>query len=255
MSTIGRAARHTLLVAGGILPWPAATLTAQQGTTSLVGSVRDSAGRGLAGVEVRIGEGALAALTNEAGGFRIAVVPVGPMTVHVRRLGFAPAATSVTLRAGRIDSLVVSLTVVAASLPGVVVEDEADTRSKRMLAGFWERRSRGFGSFLTRADIEARRTSEFVDLVRRMPSANVAMINGRSTIRFKRSMSSGFDCPPQYWVDGMRLESASPEEFIPEDVEALEVYPGPATLPAQFAPRPNSYTCGAIIIWTRLPGV
>lgn len=62
------------------------------------------------------------------------------------------------------------------------------------------------------------------------------------------------DCPPQYVVDGMRIEAGSPDEFTPQDVEAVEFYSGPATMPPQFAPRFNSYTCGAIVIWTRLPG-
>ena len=64
----------------------------------------------------------------------------------------------------------------------------------------------------------------------------------------------GRDCPPQYVVDGMRIENASPDEFVPQDVEAIELYSGPATIPPQFAPRFNSYTCGAVVIWTRLPG-
>ena len=123
-----------------------------------------------------------------------------------------------------------------------------DTKLRR-----WERRSRGFGHFVTRAEIEARRTSNFADLVRGLPSVNIVMMNGRHAVRFKR-YSGARDCPPQYWVDGMRIEQGSPDEFTPEDVEAIEVYGGPSTIPVQFAQRPFSYTCGAIIIWTRLPG-
>jgi hypothetical protein len=233
------------------LAWPGVA-GAQHGVTTLVGSVRDSAGHPVAGVEIRV-PGAVAGRSSDAGGFRITSVPVGATTVVIRRLGFAPATVDVTLREGRIDSLVVSLATVVAELPGVVVEDEALTRSKRLLPGFWERRSRGFGAFVTRDEIEARQTSNFVDLVRHLPSANVVSVNGRPAIRFKR-YTTVQDCPPQYWVDGMRIESASPDEFTPEDVEAIEVYAGPATIPVQFAPRPFSYTCGAIVIWTRLPG-
>ena len=55
----------------------------------------------------------------------------------------------------------------------------------------------------------------------------------------------------------MRVENASPDEFPPSDLEALELYSGPSTIPAQFAPRSftiGQRTCGAIVIWTRLPG-
>ena len=79
------------------------------------------------------------------------------------------------------------------------------------------------------------------------------MANGRNTLRFTRTQGPR-DCPPQYWVDGQRIEAGQPDEFTPEDVEAIEIYAGPATIPVQFAPRPWAYTCGSIVIWTRLPG-
>ena len=233
-------------LASQVTPRPA------RAVTTLVGSVRDSAGHAVPGVQVLAG-GVLQARTNDSGGFRIGDLPVGATRLLVRRLGFLPASIDVTLRADRIDSLVVSLTRVAAELPGVLVEDEAMTRSKRLLAGFWERRSRGFGAYVTRDEIEARQSSNFVDLVRHLPSVNVTTAGGRPTIRFKRYTTTR-DCPPQYWVDGMRIEAATPDEFTPEDVEAIEVYAGPASMPVQFSPRPFSYTCGAIVIWTRLPG-
>ena len=225
---------------------------AQQFTT-LVGIVRDSAGRPMSDVELRVDGGPVQARTSDAGGFRIATVPVGPVRVAVRRLGFAPTLLDVTLRAGRIDSLVVTLSALAASLPGVTVEGTHESYSRRILAGFWERRERGFGKFMTREEIEQRNTSSFADLVRRLPNVDVVNVRGQQVIRLKRQTGVR-DCPPQYFVDGMRLENASPDEFTPSDVEALEVYTGPATAPPQFAARPFTNTCGAIVIWTRLPG-
>ena len=242
----------TVALAAAVLRAPA--LPAQAPTTSLVGSARDSSGRGVPGVEVRIDGTVAAVRTSDGGGFRLPVVPVGRVTVAMRRLGYAPVSTVVMLRAGRIDSLVVNLTLVAASLPGVLVEDEAMAKSLRLLPGFWERRSRGFGHFVTRDEIEARQAHSFVDIVRAVPSVSISLINGRHAVRLKRSTGTR-DCPPQYWVDGMRIEQASPDEFTPQDVEAVEIYGGPATIPVQFAPRPFTYTCGAIIIWTRLPGL
>ena len=226
---------------------------AAQAPATLVGAVRDSAGKPIAGVEVRLDRGAIQARTNDSGAFRLKNVPPGRTRVYLRRLGFVPASTDITLHPGIVDSLAVGLSMSVASLPGVLVEDEATTRSHQLLPGFWDRRSQGFGHFLTREDIERRQTSNFVDLVRLVPSANVLVVNGRTTIRLKRWTTSR-DCPPQYWVDGMRVEQATPDEFSPDDLEAVEIYAGPATIPVQFAPRPYSYTCGAIVIWTRLPG-
>lgn len=233
---------------------PLAAALAQQLPASLVGVVRDSAGNPIPAVEVRFKGGDFVSVrTNDSGGFRMINLPTGLATVSLRRMGFAPASAEVRLRSGRTDSLVFSLTALAHTLAGVLVEDEYEARSHRLLAGFWERRSRGFGYFLTRDEIEKRSAQEFTDLARLVPSVTIATMNGRKVIRFHHS-GNVRDCPPQYVVDGMRIENGSPEEFTPQDVEAIELYSGPATIPPQFAPRFNSYTCGAVVIWTRLPG-
>ena len=221
---------------------------------SLVGLVRDSVGHGIPGVEVRLrGVTTGYVRTNDSGGFRLPDLPAGAVSVTARRLGFAPATVDLKLRAGHIDSLVLSLSAVAATLEGVVVEDEYDARSHRLLAGFWDRRARGFGNFITRDEIEKRDPHDFIDLVRMVPSITVQTRNGRKVIRFSRA-GGRLDCPPQYWVDGLRIENGSPDEFVPQDVEAVELYSGPATIPPQFTSRFNSYTCGAVVIWTRIPG-
>jgi hypothetical protein len=245
-----------ILVVTAIAATPAAArvAVAQAQVATLVGLVRDSSGHPVPSVEVRLRGTETFAFTNDSGGFRLAGLPLGQVSLTARRLGFAPATFPLTMRTGQRDSLVLTLTMLAATLPGVVVEDEAMTRSKRLLSGFWNRRSQGFGHFMTRDEIEKRDAHELTDLVRMIPSASIQTRNGRSVIRFPRSGAGRLDCPPQYWVDGQRIENAAPDEFPPMDIEALEIYAGPATIPAQYAPRTNSYTCGAIIIWTRLPG-
>jgi hypothetical protein len=224
-------------------------------TASLVGMVKDSLGAPINGVEVWVRGTDLFAHTDDKGGFRLPYIPVGTAKVTLRRLGFEQATVDLELRSGRTDSLVISLTAVASNLPGVVVEEES--RSKRLLAGFWDRRSKGFGHFFTRDEIEAKHAQDFTDIVRTTPGVMVVTIGGRRQVRFSRSAASPRgDCPPQYWVDGMRVENASADEFPPGDIEALEVYSGTATIPSQFAPRmiQMQKTCGAIVVWTRLPG-
>jgi hypothetical protein len=249
-SFVSRRMRALVWCAGLLVP----VLAAAQSSAVLAGVVRDSSGRPIPGVEVRMVGFDAETRTNDSGGFRMSGLPLGRATVSVRRMGFGPTTTEVRLRSGRTDSLVFVLTAVAAILPGMLVEDERMKLSHRLLAGFWERRERGFGSFVTREQIEKREARDFVDLVRTIPSVKVStMSNGRSAIRFNRSIV-GKDCPPQFFVDGMRIENGSPDEFVPDDVEAIEIYPGAATLPVQFAPRPMTYTCGAVVIWTRLPG-
>jgi hypothetical protein len=247
------------LAAGLTLPAQAQTLQVRSSSiplysTALVGMVRDSSGRPVMGVELRLkGHDALLARTNDDGGFRIPDMPVGPSSISLRRLGFAPAVIEVQLRANQIDSLVISMAMLPTNLPEVAVEDEHDVRSKRVLARFWERRKNGFGSFMTRDEIENRNAPDFAELVRNIPGVRITSRNGRPAIRFARS-SGVRDCPPQYVLNGIRIENGSPDEFAPEDVEALEIYAGPSTIPIEFQPRPNANTCGAVVIWTRIPG-
>lgn len=226
---------------------------AQHGGT-LVGTVSDSGGRPIAHAEVRLRGSAFLVRSDDSGGFRFPTLPAGPARVDVRRLGFAPLSVAVSIRAGQTDSLLVALDPVAALLPGMLVEDDYTARSHRLLAGFWERRSRGFGHFFTRAEIAAREAHDFTDIVRTTPGVTITSVNGRKAIRLARGGSARGDCPPQYFVDGLQIENASPDEFTPTDVEAVELYAGLGTIPPQFAPRMYVRTCGAIIIWTRLPG-
>lgn len=247
----GRASAIVLALALSALP---AMSRAQGPYAGLVGIVRDSAGHPLRDVQVRLsGPSSPRALTSEAGGFAFASLAPGATLVMIRRLGFAPDSLQVILRPGRVDSLVLVMATMAAKLPGVNVEDDQDARSHRILAGFWERRSRGFGNFMTRDEIETRDAHDFVELTRMIPSLHVVTVNGRQSLRFSGSLLPR-DCPPQYVVDGMRIEQGSPDEFSPHDIEALEFYSGPATTPPQFTNRAFSHTCGVIVIWTRLPG-
>ena len=38
------------------------------------------------------------------------------------------------------------------------------------------------------------------------------------------------------------------------DIEGMEVYSGPSETPMQFSHHASRMDCGAIVIWTRIPG-
>ncbi|MDB4881741.1 MAG: hypothetical protein JWL95_507 [Gemmatimonadetes bacterium] len=244
------AARSTVALLAGMLLLVPATSRAQS-ARALVGLVRDSAGHAIPSAEVRARGNALVARTDDSGRFHVPQMPIGARGVFVRRLGFAPMRALIPASAsGTTDSIVVTLSAVVALLPSMTALAQHDSLSRVVLAEFWARKARGFGKFITRDDIEQRGGIHFVDLMRTMPSVSVQNYRGRQEIRFSRSVLR--DCPPQYWVDGIPLVSGSAEEFTPDNVEAIELYSGPATTPPQYSTR--GMTCGTIIIWTRLPG-
>ncbi|PYP78620.1 MAG: hypothetical protein DMD35_10945 [Gemmatimonadetes bacterium] len=230
----------------------AAATSEAQSPRALFGLVKDSLGHAISGVEVRAPGDVVIAFSDDSGQFRVARLPAGTRTLSVRRLGFAPASATITASAGATDSVRVTLYAVAHSLPGVTVEDEHDSLSKKVLAEFWSRRAHGFGKFLTREEIERKRSSRFVDVVRNVSGVTIMNARGRQDIRFRGAAFGSRDCPPQYWLDGIPLQNGGADEFSPDNIEAIELYSGPATTPPRFNTR--SATCGTVVVWSRLPG-
>jgi hypothetical protein len=64
----------------------------------------------------------------------------------------------------------------------------------------------------------------------------------------------GRDCPPQYWVDGVKAFGLNIDDIIPQDVEGIEIYEGASTVPPQFNTKEGTTICGVVLIWTRIPG-
>jgi hypothetical protein len=231
----------------------ATTSLGAQAPRALVGLVRDSAGHGIPGAEVRARGNVVVAITNDSGRFHVAQMPMGARGVFVRRLGFAPQRAPIrTSATGTVDSVDVVLNVVVHTLAAVEAQDPHDSLSKKVLADFWERRARGFGKFVTRDEIDKKGASRFVDVVRSVSGLSIMTYRGRQEIRFRGAAIGSANCPPQYWMDGIPLEGGSAEEISPENVEAIELYASPATTPPQFSTR--SPTCGTVVVWSRLPG-
>jgi hypothetical protein len=239
------------VLAAGALTGVAATSEAQA-PRALFGLVKDSLGHAVAGAEVRARGNVVVAFSDDSGRFHVSQMPVGARGVFVRRLGFAPTRAPIATGAGDIDSVRVTLRAIAQALPKITVQDEHDSLSKKVLAEFWARRSRGFGKFMTRDEIEDKGASRFVDVVRNVSGVTIQFARGRQDIRFRGAAFGSRDCPPQYWLDGIPLQNGGADEFAPDNVEAIELYSSPATTPPQFNTR--SATCGTVVIWSRLPG-
>ena len=230
------------------------TASEAQSPRPLFGLVRDSLGHAIAGAEVRARGNVVVAFSDDSGRFHVAQMPVGARGVFVRRLGFAPARVPFTSSVGPVDSVRVTLRAIVQELPEITVQEQHDSLSRKVLAEFWARRARGFGKFMTRDEIQQKGAQRFVDVVRSVSGVQIMSRQGRQEIRFRGAgVGSMFrDCPPQYWLDGIPLQQGSAEEFSPDNVEAIELYPGPATTPPQFNTR--SQTCGTVVVWSRLPG-
>jgi len=227
---------------------------AQRGTAALIGWIRDSTGRGVPLADVAIEISRAWTRTDSLGFFRLRALAAGPATVSVRRLGFRPATFEVQLHDETDDSVSVKLQENVQVLEAMRADASLE-KQYIALADFFRRRSRGSGTFFTRDDIERHHSNLLSDVLREAPGVRVLRGRTRGGVRFQSAESKSRDCPPQYWLDGRRVNGAELDDFPAGDVEALEVYDGPSTMPLQFSQSVSAYTCGAIVIWSRIPGL
>jgi hypothetical protein len=220
-----------------------------QSTAGLVGNVRDSLGGPVPLAQLSVS--GVRSLSDSAGRFAMAGLPSGGATLQVRRLGFAPLDHQLELAGGRTDSV----QLVLAMLPRELVEitSRASDRARARLTDFYRHRENGSGYYFDRREIEQRRVQRISDLLRRLPGVRVATDRtGRYVVRMTRAVS-GRDCPPDFWIDGIRAPFLNVDDVPVVDVEALELYKGPSGIPPEYLGRLGSPGCGAVVIWTRVP--
>src|SRR5262249_18404363 len=144
------------------------------------------------------------------------------------------------------------------TLDSVVVT--ARTLTAKM-QGFEDRRRLGFGWFMTEADIAKRNLVVSADYLRLAPSISLAPTpnasgNPELVAISKREGGSLFGdgagaCAMQIVVDGIPMPPRFPLELLPnpKEIAGIEVYDGPATVPAQF--NGLDRRCGMVLVWTK----
>ena len=275
--------RCTVSVAATILSLLAASSTLQA-QTLIRGTVRaDSTLTAIHGAFVMLmgvdGSAVASAVSGSDGGFLLHAEP-GRFLLHVRRVGYSPTVTPEfeLPAAGTGVELTVLLPQDALVLDTVAVEGEAEPFAPGPLRGFYERKRRGWGLFLTREEIEAKNPGQATDIFRNMAGVRVVSKGGRQwSIRMVRAGASlgalmaractGSGCPDprdvevepgkqkcdvNVYIDGALLRAGPGtinQMVFASDVEAVEVYRGPAETPADFLS--SNSRCGVIVIWTK----
>jgi hypothetical protein len=229
--------------------WPAFA----QSVGAISGTIKDSTGIPIPGVEVVLLQVRGVVYSDSLGVFRFANISPGKRQLHFRRLGFSPKSNDADISEGQTLALAVVLEPYATEIEGMTVEEA--TRRHQVLSDFYDRSSRGFGHFVTREQIEKRNPMNLSDMMRMIPGARLVPLRGGSqaTLRFSRAQGAR-DCPPQYWVDGVKAWNLNIDDIVPQDVEGIEVYSGASTVPPQFNTREGTTICGVVLIWTRIPG-
>jgi hypothetical protein len=234
---------------------PLSQLVAQQrdsalSTGAITGVVRDSSGARLVGADLSVTGTTLRTLSDTAGRFRFVGVPAGAGALYVRRLGYRATSLAITVEREATASVTVTLVRLPRELDPVLVEASRQP-SVRYLQGFYERRSKGHGYFITRDQISTRQWSDMTDVLRSLvPAVRISSSRmARNAVRLR-----GSRCAPLVWLDGAPAMAGEFDLDVisPQTVSGIEIYPGPATVPVEFRSTRGLEACGVIVVWSRV---
>ncbi len=206
----------------------------------ITGTITDaSTGAPLIGVQVVVEGTTIGGLTAANGRFRIQSVPTGTRTVRAILIGYGPVTEVVSIVAGETVVVDLALATSAIALDEVVVTAVGNQRKREL--------GNAVGTIDAASITETAPVNSITDLLTgRTAGVQVAASSGQagmgSRIRIRGSSSISLSNEPLLYVDGIRVESASPSvrfytggqepsrlnDFNPEDIESIEIIKGPA---------------------------
>ena len=231
----------------------AATLPAQVPGALGGRVVDDRTGQPLSGVEVTIAATSRSATTDSSGAFALRDVAVGRYDVVVRKVGYQQISPAITVTGAADPEELLRLVPVATDLAKVTVT--APGTNRRLLAFEAHRAARMGGSFLTAAELEKERGRSLGDVLQRVMGTDIvrgmggqawfATRRGYDSIRYlpqvsevdrQRGASSG-RCYAAVVLNSVFVYRGTGDELFdintlaPDEILAIEVYRGGATMP------------------------
>ncbi|WP_425153593.1 carboxypeptidase regulatory-like domain-containing protein [Candidatus Palauibacter sp.] len=234
-------------------------LLASARTGRIIGLVRDIATeRPVAVAEIAVTGRTGVVATNRRGAFILSGIPVGEKELTVHHVGYAPLSHTVRVSQGITTEVAVGLVPDPIEMEPLVA---TATRSRRLeISGFYERKYWGElvggGMFFTNADIERRNPVLISHVIADAPGVRLGDCGVRrdSCKLLSTRVSVGFggaSCRMSVYVDGIRLRGGGTIDDLvrPVEVAGVEVYPGAASLPAEFGGSDSR--CGVVAVWTK----
>jgi hypothetical protein len=216
--------------------------------SEIVGRVVEyGSGRPVNAATVRLAGTPLTQVTPPDGKFRFPDVPPGAYQVDIEHLGYRAVRDSVQLDLGTNMDITVRLA------PNVIPLEPLVVTVRSMLLerhGFYDRQQRGLGDYITRDEIEKNNPMHASDILRGL--AGIRLVPRRSGMGYA-PLGRG-NCGFRYILNGARVGPGFEiDDISAEWIEAIEIYRGPASVPAEFASLGAEIrgNCGVIVIWTR----
>ena len=207
-----------------------------------------------------------AALADENGRFVLRAPAAGSYFLTVERIGYGTVMDGLfELPEGGSIELQIGLKPTAVPLDALIVEVEGPSRDLRV-NGYYDRKALGRGTFIERADLDFV-FDNVTDVFRTVLSGHGGDALAGADGVLRAAESGGLRPPggddvrshalPRRAGRGVRQHRApgtarAPGRLglvQPSEVEAIEVYTGPAETPPEYEATGG---CGAIVIWTRI---
>ncbi len=226
--------------------------------------VLDDRGAPMAEVVLDVSSASAAArtiLTDAGGRALLPNVEPGRLVVRARRIGFTQGQIATTVGAGRVVLPIVMSVVRMPTLDTMRVIGARVERGR--LADFEARRlNRQATVSITREDIQKRNPVDTWQMLTGLASISVTVRDARVVATTRRAMVSAFNssqpCFVQFMVDGIPLHKADDQGGVnmqdlpqPDEIDGIEVFAGPSTIPLQYGGTGDGKWCGLIAIWTR----
>ena len=197
--------------------------------------------------EVSLSNRSTSTLTNQAGRFRFDDVEPGPTVLRVGHLSYALQEYLVDVEHGLAYQFTVRMDVDPIEVEGIEVVARSRFVARRLEPVYARMDRKAFGYFSSTPDFERRGHPPVAAMLRDMPSTRVQ----NRGLFWSVQLRGG--CTPTIWLDGRRV-GAGASEFLNMstiDVDVIEVFPGPASLPPEYN---DAGTFCAVGIWTKRGG-
>ncbi len=229
--------------------------------SAVTGFVRDSTGRPLPGAEVSIEALGKRALSDANGRYILAEVPAGMRLVRARRVGYVPMTSMLRFAAEGTQQANFVLERSPQQLDTLTVQEKARIMGVGV-AGFDERRRKGFGVFFDSSFIAKNEHRRLPDLVQGASSVRVLRQPGWFSSICPMALGNTRlgqrgDCLLEVWLDGQVVQKGGYDwatvfdlNRIPlSEIKVVEIYRGASEVPMEYSGATSE--CGAMLLWTR----
>ena len=192
----------------------------------------------------------VSATTGDDGTFRLERLPPGTYALVTQHLSFETRRDTFTVPISKSMKIRISL----AAAPVELRPLQVTARSGWLVeTGFYRRRDKGFGKFLTPEELDRRPLNSLTQALKTVPGVQYGRQCSRGICRdvLHMSPSTGHvSCSVTYYMDGDEMHGpVSPRDISMHDLAAIEVYRGISETPGQFYGR-----CGSVVMWSKRSG-